>query len=79
NPRVVDNNDSHFSRAHAQEDPLRQTAKQLGVELRGKMRPCRGCSEGTGLRRPIPRSTHTRAVKPASKVFVDLTGSKPVS
>ncbi|CAM9911303.1 unnamed protein product, partial [Sphacelaria rigidula] len=34
--------------------------------------------KGKGLRQPIPRSTHTRAVEPASRVFVDLTGPKPV-
>ncbi|CAM9751359.1 unnamed protein product, partial [Sphacelaria rigidula] len=40
--------------------------------------PCRGYSEAKGLRRPIPRSTHTRAAKSASRVFVDLSGPKPV-
>ncbi|CAM9755553.1 unnamed protein product, partial [Sphacelaria rigidula] len=38
---------------------------------------CRGCSEAKGLRRPIPRSTHTRAAKSASRVFVGLSGPKP--
>ena len=78
NARVVDIDDFHCSYAHAYDDLLRQTTKQLGVELRGELRPCRGCSEGKGLRRPIPRSTHSRAVKPVSRVFVDLTGPKPI-
>ena len=78
NPRVVDINDFHCSHAHAHEGLLRQTAKQLGVELSGELRPCRGCSEGKGLRRPISRSTDSRAVKPASRVFVDLAGPKPI-
>ncbi|CAM9865231.1 unnamed protein product [Sphacelaria rigidula] len=74
NPQVEDINDFHCKHAHVHEDLLRRTAKQLGVELRGELRPCRGCSEGKGLRQPIPISTHTRAVEPASSVFVDLTG-----
>ncbi|CAM9905489.1 unnamed protein product [Sphacelaria rigidula] len=61
NPQVEDVNDFHCKHAHVHEDLLRRTAKQLGVELRGELRPCRGCSEGKGLRQPIPRSTHTRA------------------
>ncbi|CAM9186087.1 unnamed protein product, partial [Sphacelaria rigidula] len=77
-PQVDDINDFHCKHAHAHEDLLRRTVEQLGVELRGKLRPCRGCSAGKRLRRPIPRSTHTRAVKPASRVFVDFTGPKPV-
>ncbi|CAM9827308.1 unnamed protein product, partial [Sphacelaria rigidula] len=40
--------------------------------------PCRGCSEAKGVRAPIPRSPHTRAAKSASRVFVDLSGPKPV-
>ncbi|CAM9529133.1 unnamed protein product, partial [Sphacelaria rigidula] len=76
--RVIDINDFHCRPAHAHEDLLRQTAKQLGVELRGKLSAGRGCSEGKGVRRSIPRSTHTRALKPASRVFVDFTGPKPL-
>ena len=78
NPRVVDINDFHCSYAHTHEDLLRQTAKKLGVELRGELRPCRGCLEGKGLRRPTRRSTHSRAVKPASRGFEDLMGPKPI-
>ncbi|CAM9619252.1 unnamed protein product, partial [Sphacelaria rigidula] len=78
NTQVEDINNFHYKHAHVHEDLLRRTAKKLGVELRGELRPCRGCSEGKGLRQPIPRSTHTRAVEPASRVFVDLTGPEPV-
>ena len=77
-PQIVDINDFHCAHAHVHEDLLRKTAKQLGVQLTGELQPCRGCSEAKGLRRPIPRSTHTRAAKSASRVFVDLSGPKPV-
>ncbi|CAM9887376.1 unnamed protein product, partial [Sphacelaria rigidula] len=55
---------------------MRKTAKLIGVELRGELKPCRGCSKAKGLRRSIPRLTRTRAAKPASRVLVDLTGRR---
>ncbi|CAM9910218.1 unnamed protein product, partial [Sphacelaria rigidula] len=48
------------------------------MELRAELRSCRGCSEGRGLRRPVPRSTHTRTAPPASRVCIDLSGPQPV-
>ncbi|CAM9574875.1 unnamed protein product [Sphacelaria rigidula] len=41
NPRIDYINDFHCKHAHAHEDLLPQTAKQLGVELRGELRPRR--------------------------------------
>ncbi|CAM9754360.1 unnamed protein product, partial [Sphacelaria rigidula] len=75
---TADINDFHCSHAHVHEDLLRKTAKQQGKQLAGELQSCRGCSEAKGLRVPIPRSTHTRAAKSASSVFVDLYGPKPV-
>ncbi|CAM9926109.1 unnamed protein product, partial [Sphacelaria rigidula] len=67
-PQTADINGFHCSHAHVHE----------GKQLAGELQPCRGCSEAKRLRAPIPRSTHTRAAKSASKVFVDLSGPKPV-
>ncbi|CAM9912655.1 unnamed protein product [Sphacelaria rigidula] len=77
-PQTADINEFHCAHAHVHEDLLQKTAKQQGKQLAGELQPCRGCSEAKGLRAPIPRSTHTRAAKSASKVFVDLSGPKPV-
>ncbi|CAM9733137.1 unnamed protein product [Sphacelaria rigidula] len=77
-PQTADINEFHCSHAHVHEDLLRKTAKQQGKQLAGELQPCRGCSEAKGLRAPVPRSTHTRAAKSASRVFVDLSGPKPV-
>ncbi|CAM9922494.1 unnamed protein product, partial [Sphacelaria rigidula] len=66
-PQTADINKFHCSHAHVHEDLLRKTAKQQGKQLAGKLQPCRGCSEAKGLRAPIPRSTHTRAAKSASR------------
>ncbi|CAM9991220.1 unnamed protein product [Sphacelaria rigidula] len=75
-PETADMNEFHCSHAHVHEDLLRKTAKQQGKQLAGELRPCRGCSEAKALRAPIPRSTHTRAAKSASRVFVDLSGAE---
>ncbi|CAM9389968.1 unnamed protein product, partial [Sphacelaria rigidula] len=77
-PQTADINELHCSHAHVHEDLRRKTAKQQGNQLAGELQPCRGCSEAKGLRAPIPRSTHTRAAKSAPRVFVDLSGPKPV-
>ncbi|CAM9481085.1 unnamed protein product, partial [Sphacelaria rigidula] len=77
-PQTADINEFHCSHAHVHEDLLSKTAKQQGKQRAGELQPCRGCSEAKGLRAPIPRSTHTRAAKSACRVFVDLSGPKPV-
>ena len=76
--QIVDINDFHCAYAHIHEDLLRITTKQLGVQLRGELLPCQGCSEGKGLRKRVKPFTNNRADKPAGRLFVDLTGLKPV-
>ena len=77
-PQIVDINDFYCAHAHMHEDLLRITAKQLGVQLRGELLPCQGCSEAKGFRKRAKPFTHNRADKPAGRLFVDLTGPKPV-
>ena len=72
----VDINLFHQSHGHLHEGLLRATAKQLGVTLVGKLHECKGCSMAKGLRKPIPTSTTTRAVKPFERVFMDVSGPK---
>ncbi|CAM9476811.1 unnamed protein product [Sphacelaria rigidula] len=54
----------HQSHGHLHEDLLRETAKQLGVTLMGKLHECKGYSLAKELRKLIPTSTTTRAAKP---------------
>ena len=42
----------------------------------GGLLECKGCSLAKGLRKPIPTSTTTRAVKPFERVFMDASGPK---
>lgn len=57
---------------------LRNTAAQMGVTLKGELHGCKGCSIHKGARKPIKRSTSSRADRKLGRVFVDLSGPKPV-
>ena len=77
-PSAADINEFHCSHGHMHEDLLRETAKQIGVKLPGWLVPCQGCSEAKGIRKPVKTLTYTRAIKPAERCFVDLSGPKSV-
>ena len=51
----------HCTFGHAHEGLLKKTATQQGIAYSGELHECRGCSMAKGLRKPIARSTHTRA------------------
>lgn len=74
----IDVNDFHVSYGHAHENLLCETAKRMGIKLSRTLKPCSGCSLGKGLRKGIPSSTSTRAVKKLGRVFVDVSGPKPI-
>ena len=68
----------HCTYDHTHEALLKQTAKHQGVSLSGELHECRGCSIAKRLRKPIARSTDTRADKELERVFVDLSGKMVV-
>ena len=73
---AVDINIFHCVRGHFKELLLRETAKALGVELLGTLRPCTRCSISKGYIKPIPSSTKSRAPEKLGRVFVDISGPK---
>ena len=75
----TDTNTFHCTYGHTHKVLLKKTAKQQGVNLNGEFHECRRCSMAKGLRKPIARSTHTRADKKLQCVFVDLCGKMIVS
>ena len=75
---TVDINVFHCVHGHANEFLLRETAKSLGIELLGRLRPCTGCSMAKEYRKPIANSTKSRATKKLGRVFVDLSGPKSI-
>ena len=68
----------HCVHGHIHEALLRKTAEQTGVILEGTLHECKGRSMAKGLRKPISRSIHILADKNFGRVFVDLSGPKPV-
>ena len=56
----VDINDFHVAHAHAHEEALRKTAKQMGVTLEEKLNECKGCSIAKGIRMSIPSDEQPR-------------------
>ena len=75
---TTDINILHCTFGHAHEGLLKKTATQQGIAYSGELHECRGCSMAKGLRKPIARSTQTRADKRLQRVFVDLSGPTAV-
>ena len=59
----TDINTFHCTYGLTHEGLLKKTAEQQGVNLSGELHECRGCSIAKGPRKPIARSTYTRADK----------------
>ena len=74
----TDINILHCTFGHTHEVLLKKTATQQAIAYSGELHECRGCSMAKGLRKPIARSTHTRAAKKLQRVFVDLSGPMAV-
>ena len=74
----IDVHDFHVSHAHGHALSLVETARQLGITLTGELFPCSGCSMAKGKRLPIPKTTSSRSTRPLQRVFVDLSGPRPV-
>ena len=61
-PTVI--NTFHCTYGNTHEMPIKKTAEQQAINLSGEVHEFRGCSLAKGLRKPITRSTHTRAGTP---------------
>ena len=57
----TDINTFYCTYGHTYKVLFKKTAEQQGVNLSGEPHECRGCSMAKGPRKPIARSTHTRA------------------
>ncbi|CAN0246884.1 unnamed protein product, partial [Scytosiphon promiscuus] len=76
----VDINAYHRSTSHTHPRLLAHSAKQQGVTLKkgGQLHPCVGCSAAKGFNAPVKKSTECRSDEKLGRVFVDLSGIKPV-
>ena len=71
--RWIDVNDLHCSLGHVYDAVLRETARQLGIKVTGRLGCCDGCAGGKGIRKAVAKSTSC-AEKRMQRLFVDLTG-----
>ena len=70
----TDINTFHCTYGHTHEVLLKKSVEEEGVNLSGELHECRRCSIVKGLRKPIARSTRTRADKKLQRVLVNLNG-----
>ena len=71
----VDINECHCSFGHVHKEILLETAKQRGVTLTGELQECEECSMAKGRRKPIAKTTKSRADKRGGRVFLYVCGS----
>ena len=74
----VDNDEFHYSFGHVHKELLLETAKQRGVTLTGELHECKGCSMAKVRKKPIAKTTKSRADKCGGRVFLDVCGPKSV-
>ena len=74
----VDINEFHCSFRHVHKELLLGTAKQHGVTLTGELHECKGCSMAKGRKKPIAKTTKSRADKHGGRVLLDVCGPKSV-
>ena len=76
--RWIDVNDLHCSLGHVYDAVLRETARQLGIKVTGRLGCCDGCAGGKGIRKAVAKSTSC-AEKRMQRLFADLAGPMPKS
>ena len=74
----VDINEFHCSFGHVHKELLLEMAKQRGVTLTGELHERKGCSIAKGRKKPIAKTTKSRADKRGGRVFLDVCGPKSV-
>ena len=77
--RKIDIHDYHVSLAHSHSDILRETARQVGVNVFEELVPCARCPEAKGRRMAVPWTTECRFTRSLERLFVDLPGQQPRS
>ena len=71
--KSMDINNFHCLFNHCAEETLRLTAKALGIQLRGKLKPCWACASGNAKKKAVAKTTETRSDKPGERVFLDIS------
>ena len=68
--RCIDVNDLHCFLGHAHDAILRDTARQMGIKVTGRLGYCDGCAGGKGIHKAVAKSTSCRAEKRMQRLYV---------
>ena len=75
----IDINDLHVSLSHSRAGTIRETARQMGINVFGELVPCAWRSEAKEREMAVPRTTECRSTRLLERLFVDLPGQQPRS
>jgi transposase InsO family protein len=70
----LDINIAHDRMCHINEQDLKTTMKQFGIELTGNMNPCPACLLYKSKIKNIPKLSTTQATKSGERIFMDTSG-----
>ena len=75
----IDVNDLHSSLGQAHDTVLRETARQMGITVTGRLGYCDGYAGGKEIRKAVAKSMSCRAKKRMQRLYADLAGPMPTS
>jgi hypothetical protein len=71
---TMDINTAHDRLAHTSESILRETMKEYGIKLIGKLNACDECLQVKAKAKGVPKTTKTLATQPGERLYVDTSG-----
>ena len=70
----MDINEAHDKFDHPCEDLLRQTAKEFGIELTGKLESCEGCARSKAKQKRVSHTTEAKETFVGERFYLDQSG-----
>lgn len=77
--RCIDVNNLHCFLGHTHDSVLRETARQMDINVTGRLRCCDGCAGEKGTHKTVAKSTSCRSEKRMQRRYADLEGPMPTS
>ena len=74
---TMDINQTHDIFGHIKESIKRKFCNKNNITLTSNSKTCVGCLESKAKRKPVKKSTDTRATEPDKRIFVDTSGPFP--
>ena len=71
--------DLHARLGHANNDYMRLTAKDMGIEVTGKIHNCESCAIGKAKQRSVPKIDDRTYTRPGELRYMDISGIRKPS